>query len=73
MGSIGGGRLSDRALRLMKEANGGIGQAEVSPSPSLRPKLIRKAVQMRLKSVVIPMFILPPSLVVYAWLVDQNQ
>ena len=43
MGSIGGGRLSDRALRLMKEANGGIGQPEVRASlRSSRPKLMWK-------------------------------
>ena len=28
---------------------------------------------MRLKSLVIPILVLPPSLIVYAWLVDQNQ
>ena len=58
----------------MKEANNGVGQPEVSRLVLEIDdrKLTVKDSQMRLK-IVIPMLVLPPSLIAYAWLVDQNQ
>lgn len=55
LGSIGGGRYSDRVLRRLTLKNNGQGEPE-----------------MRIKSVSIPLYILPPFFIVYAWLVQYS-
>ncbi|KAI5478610.1 hypothetical protein MNV49_004752 [Pseudohyphozyma bogoriensis] len=55
VGSIAGGRYSDRVFAKLKAKNGGVGEPE-----------------MRIKSTYFGLILMPPSLIVYAWVVQKH-
>lgn len=81
VGSVGGGKYSDLVFNRLKEKNGGKGEPEVSRLLTLersteegKGKLttIMDGVQMRIKSTYVPMVLMPPLFIGYAWAVEKH-
>jgi hypothetical protein len=69
VGSILGGKYSDIMLRRLKKKNGGVGEPEMRLRSTTPGRLVVICVQRTplTQVVFIAMFIMIPSLLVYAW------
>ena len=76
LGSILGGRWSDRTLARLKAANGGVSYPEVSHSGFAfvndSEVILTVVCQMRLESTKLAMWWFPPSVIGYAWVCQQH-
>ncbi|KAG9315513.1 major facilitator superfamily domain-containing protein [Chiua virens] len=72
LGSILGGRWSDRTLVRLKAANGGVSYPEVRKTQQLITKIVEDSMQMRLESTKLAMPWFPLAVVGYAWACQEH-